>query len=102
MPAAVLFAGSVGPTNVPPAFVRLQTLGAAGPSLVAILLAGRLYGKEELKELLGRFKVWRVGWRWYLGSILLLAPSIAAASVAKHALLAVAQGEVFPCHPAPP
>ena len=49
----------------------LQTLGAAGPSLVAILLVRRLYGKEKLKELLDRFKLWRVGWRWCLASILL-------------------------------
>jgi hypothetical protein len=65
VPRAVLFAESVDPTSVldSPAFVIHQTLGGAGPSLVAIVLVRRLYGKEKLKELLGRFKIWRVGWR---------------------------------------
>ncbi len=102
VPGAMIL-GSIDPAHpyASPAFVIVQTLGAAGPSLVAVLLVRYLYGKEKLKEFLGRFKIWRVGVRWYLAAIL-LAPSIGVASVGVHALLASLRGEAFALPPGSP
>jgi uncharacterized protein len=95
VPGAIIFK-SVDPANpfTSPAFVALQTLGAAGPSLVAIFLVRRLYGKEKLNFLFGRFRIWRVSIRWYLTAIL-LSPSIAAASIGVHAILASLRSETL-------
>ena len=95
VPGAIIFK-SVNPANpfTSPGFVVLQTLGAAGPSLVALFLVRRLYGKEKLNSLLGRFRIWQVGIRWYLAAIL-LTPSIAAASIGVHAIFASLRGETL-------
>ncbi len=102
VPGAIIFK-SVHPANAfaSPGIVVLQTLGAAGPSLVAIFLVRRLYGKEKLKELLERFRIWRVGMRWYLAAIL-LTPSIAAASIGVHAIFASLRGETLVLPPSSP
>jgi hypothetical protein len=102
VPGAIIF-NSVNPANpfASPGFVVLQTLGAAGPSLVAIFLVRRLYGKEKLNSLLGRFRIWRVGIRWYLAAFL-LTPSIAAASIGVHALFASLRGDTFVLPPSSP
>ncbi|MBU4030760.1 CPBP family intramembrane metalloprotease [Patescibacteria group bacterium] len=55
-----------------PIFILLQTLGAIGPSLIAILLIRFLYGKEKLSQIFGQFKKWRVEKKWYFISILLI------------------------------
>jgi membrane protease YdiL (CAAX protease family) len=99
---AIIFK-SIDPANAfaSPGFVMLQTLGAAGPSLVAIFLVRRLYGKEKLKSLLERFRIWRVSMRWYLAAIL-LTPSIAAASIGVHAIFASLRGEALVLPPGSP
>lgn len=58
IPSAVMFASATNPgtlTSSPP-FVVLQTLGAAGPSIAALVLTRALHGKEAVRTLIGRFK----------------------------------------------
>ncbi|MDO9557877.1 MAG: CPBP family intramembrane metalloprotease [Coriobacteriia bacterium] len=53
-----MFASATNPgtlTSSPP-FVVLQTLGAAGPSIAALVLTRALHGKEAVRTLIGRFK----------------------------------------------
>lgn len=64
----------------------LQTAGAAVPSLVAIALAGLLYGRQGLRQLFGGFRRWRVGARWYLTAIF-LAPLLTVVALGVRALL---------------
>ena len=52
-----------------PLFVGLQTLGAAGPSIVALGLNRWLGGKGALRQLLGRFKPAMRFARWYLVAV---------------------------------
>lgn len=58
IPSAVMFVGAGNPEALvgSPLFVALQTLGAAGPSVVALTLTRTLLGKEDVRTLIGRFK----------------------------------------------
>jgi uncharacterized protein len=60
--------------------VVVQTLGAAMPSLVAIALVRLVYGKQQMRDLVGRVRIWRGDKRWYAIAIL-LAPLLAACSI---------------------
>lgn len=60
----------------PPWVFALLLLGAYGPSLMALVLAGRRDGKAGMKALLRKFAIWRVGLRWY-GVALLLPVAVA-------------------------
>lgn len=57
----------------------IRTLGSIllhyGPALAAIIVAGIVGGRAGVRELLSRFREWRVGVNWYL--FVLLYPTIA-------------------------
>ncbi len=61
-----------------PFFVYI-TLGW-GFIFVSLLMTGSTLGKDAVIELLKRFLLWRVNWRWYLAAILLL-PALQIASI---------------------
>lgn len=63
-----------------PGFVILQTLGAAVPSIVAYWLLRWRGGKEAVRPVLERYKIWRVGLQWYLVAVLLM-PAIQIGSL---------------------
>jgi membrane protease YdiL (CAAX protease family) len=44
--------------------------GAPAPTAASLLLTGLLDGREGYRELLGRLRRWRVGWRWYAAALL--------------------------------
>lgn len=50
--------------------LAIHNLGLCGPTLAALLLSGRLYGREGAFELLKRIGRWRVGIGWYLFAML--------------------------------
>jgi len=55
-----------------PIFSVLTTIGAAFPSIVAIILIRKFYGKKVLQDVFSRYKKWRVSPLWYLVSITLI------------------------------
>ncbi len=82
VPAALLFgdkAGDRSPFSMP-MFVMLQTLGAAGPSIVAYWLVRRSAGRGAVHSIARRYRLWRVGFRWYLVAALLV-PAIQLAGL---------------------
>ena len=82
VPAAVVFGDRLderSPFSLP-IFVVLQTLGAAGPSLVAYWLLRRGGGRDEVRLIARRYRLWRVGFRWYLAAALLV-PAIQLAGL---------------------
>lgn len=46
--------------------------GAFGPFLAAIIVTGLSEGKSQVRALLKKLVLWRIGWPWYLVAILLL------------------------------
>jgi membrane protease YdiL (CAAX protease family) len=88
VPAAVLLfpEGSEAASAFSMPVVVIQTLGAALPSLVALVLVRFLDGKQQLRELFGRVQIWRGDKRWYAIAIL-LAPLLAACSIGIRAWL---------------
>ena len=50
--------------------ILLAFLGFFGPTFAALILSGLNGGKEEVKQLLSGWKLWRVGLRWYLAFFL--------------------------------
>lgn len=85
IPAALMFGSNVdaGSAFHNPHVVLLQSLGAAAPSLTAVALIARYYGKNNLGRTLARYKSWRFEKRWYLAAILLY-PSITLLSMLVH------------------
>lgn len=82
IPSAVLYSSSPGAQLVTtPLFVGLQTMGAVGPTLVALALARWLGGRPAVADLLRRFKPHRHLTRWYV---------VAALTVPSLTLLAMA------------
>jgi membrane protease YdiL (CAAX protease family) len=73
IPASIYYKGSITPTTAfnKPVFVLIQSLGAAMPSLTAIFLIRCFYGTETLKEVFKRYKIRKLGIKWYLYSIFL-------------------------------
>lgn len=90
VPALILFRGQLqGQTSVahfPVGFVALQTLGAAGPSVVAVALVRLVYGRKGLSALKERFWRWRASLRWFLAAALVI-PAITVTSIAARSLL---------------
>jgi uncharacterized protein len=88
VPAALLFfpEGSEAESAFAMPVVVVQTLGAALPSLVALILIRLLYGKQQLRELFGRVRIWRGDKCWYAIAIL-LAPLLAVCSIGIRAWL---------------
>ncbi|MDZ4179918.1 MAG: CPBP family glutamic-type intramembrane protease [Coriobacteriia bacterium] len=83
IPSAVMFTGAVDPDALiaSPLFVALQTLGAAGPSIVAVALTRTLHGKEALRALLKRFRPARQLAGWYCVAAV-LAPALTLVAMA--------------------
>lgn len=87
VPSAVMFTGVADPDAVitSPLFVALQTLGAAGPSIVAVGLTRTLHGKAALRALLKRFRPARHLVGWY-GVAAALAPALTLLAMAIESL----------------
>ena len=79
---AVPVAAGVGPG----ARAAVHYLGLCGPTVAAVILSARLYGRGGVGELLGRIARWRVGVGWYLFA-LLSTLAIGLAAVGLHALV---------------
>ena len=94
IPAAFFFKGVITPQNVYgyPQFILMQSLGAAAPSLTAIFLIRRFYGKETLNCVFQRYKMWKLGRKWYISSILLY-PMMTIISIVIYMMV---QGHFFP------
>lgn len=88
IPAALLFADKlVGKSPFSsPTFVVMQTLGAAGPSLVAYWLLYQSGGRDAVQPIAHRYKHWRVGYHWYLAATLLV-PAVQLAGALVGGLL---------------
>ena len=88
IPSAVIFAGSASPDSLitSPLFVSLQTLGAVGPSVVAIALTLVLHGKEQVRALLRRFKPSRHLAGWYVVAAT-LAPGLTVLTMATESIV---------------
>lgn len=54
-------------------------LGSFGPAIAAMIIAASTGGKKEMRKILKRFGIWRVGLRWYLFSLLITIPVIGGA-----------------------
>ncbi len=97
IPGALLFGPAVraGSPLASPAFIVLTTIGAAGPSLVALVLARVWYGRDAVRSVLRRYASWRVSGWWYLAAAGLV-PAIALAASALHGTLGDGTGLVSP------
>ena len=82
VPAALLFGDRPGVQSpfFMPLFVVLQTLGAAGPSVVAYWMLRRSGGRGAVHSIVRRYTLWRVRFRWYLVAALLV-PAIQLAGL---------------------
>ena len=54
----------------------LELLTGWAPGIAAVLVSAVIAGRSGVRELLGRFLIWRVGLQWYLVALLLLAAVI--------------------------
>lgn len=51
----------------------LEIFTGWSPAFAALIVSGILAGRSGIREVFGRFLIWRVGFRWYLVGIFLLA-----------------------------
>lgn len=65
-------AESMGELITSPIFIALQTMGAAGPSIVAYIFLKNFHHPSDLKTVIARYKIWRVKSKWYFISIFLV------------------------------
>jgi uncharacterized protein len=74
VPSAIMFreADSITELITSPLFIALQTMGAAGPSIVAFIFLKAFDDSTELKTVIARYKIWRVETKWYVISIFLV------------------------------
>lgn len=82
--------GGLLPFKVPAIFLAI---GAFGPTLSAIILTAVNGGKASLRELLDRLLLWRVGAKWYILALFLVA-SIGLSAIALHLLLGGTVSEI--------
>lgn len=90
VPGALLFAQNLSGKSpfLSPALVLLQTLGAAGPSVVAYWLLRHSGRRDSAHLILNRYKIWRVGFSWYLVAALL----VPAVQLAGHLIGGIFRG----------
>jgi uncharacterized protein len=69
-----------------PASVPVFILMGYGPTFAALITTGALGGWDAIRGLLGRLRIWRVGWRWYAAALLLNAGIVVGADVLFAAL----------------
>jgi uncharacterized protein len=74
IPSAIMFKGaeSLGELITSPIFIVLQTMGAAGPTIVAYIFLKKFHHPSDLKSIIARYKIWRVESKWYFISIFLV------------------------------
>jgi deazaflavin-dependent oxidoreductase (nitroreductase family) len=53
-----------------PLFLLAILAAPLAPAAASVLLTGLLDGRAGYRELLGRLRHWRVGWRWYVAALL--------------------------------
>jgi membrane protease YdiL (CAAX protease family) len=87
-----LYSNGLVPTQSP---IVLSLLIGWVPGLAAIAVTAILAGRAVVRELLGRFLIWRVGIRWYLVGFFLLA-AIILGGIGLHVLF----GGAMPTIPA--
>lgn len=59
------------PIRLDPNFVLVgRMFGTLGPALSAIIVTLVIGGRLATRDLLGRLKIWRVGWAWYAAACL--------------------------------
>lgn len=51
----------------------LEIFTGWSPAIAALIVSGILAGRSGIRDVFGRFLIWRVGFRWYLVGIFLLA-----------------------------
>jgi membrane protease YdiL (CAAX protease family) len=60
----------IGPLTLPSGTITLVGfLGVLMPATVAIVLTARREGRRGVGRLLGRLRIWRVGWRWWAAAV---------------------------------
>ncbi|MBG0817884.1 type II CAAX prenyl endopeptidase Rce1 family protein [Planomonospora sp. ID82291] len=83
IPAALLFEADAG--RIPAGLVTLQTLGAAAPTVAALLVL-RVRGRTDLiRAIARRYRIWRLPVRWYLAAALLM-PALTSVALAVRAV----------------
>jgi len=75
--SAVAFGVYIATPNLP--FVPFWLVGIFSPTLAALAVAGLVGGSAEVGRLLSGFTRWRIGWRWYLASAVLMLGPLALA-----------------------
>lgn len=60
------------PSSVSPLYFAWLSIGAAGPSISALITVRVFEGRRGLKEMLSRVTIWRVRWGWYCFALLLV------------------------------
>jgi membrane protease YdiL (CAAX protease family) len=48
----------------------VRLLGVLMPAIAALILTSRTGGQREIRSLLGRLAIWRVGWSWWAAAVL--------------------------------
>lgn len=60
----------IGPIAIPEGTSNLVRLfGVLMPATVAIVLTARGEGRARVGRLLGRLRIWRVGWQWWTAAV---------------------------------
>jgi membrane protease YdiL (CAAX protease family) len=60
----------IGPFAIPEGTSNIVRLfGVLMPAVVAIVLTARGEGRPGVGRLLGRLRIWRVGWRWWAAAV---------------------------------
>jgi uncharacterized protein len=62
-----------------PEFLPLLIVMGYGPTFAALIVTGVLGGRAAIKGLLGRLRIWRVGWRWWAVTLFLNALAVLGA-----------------------
>jgi membrane protease YdiL (CAAX protease family) len=81
----VYWHGGTSLEDMTPAFYTGTLAGAYGPSLMAIVFAALLGGRPGVRGLLSKFRIWRVGLRWF-AFVLLMHPLLRLAVYAIYDL----------------
>jgi CAAX protease family protein len=72
----------IGPFHVSEDTSNLVRLfGVLVPSTLAIVLTAWSGGRKALAEMLGRLKIWRVGWRWWVAAVLVFPALLVTAAL---------------------
>ena len=70
VPAVLYIKLALPEGEIPEWLMMPMLLGTWGPVFAALIMTGIFWGKPGVKKLLGKFLVWRVGFRWWLVTLL--------------------------------